>query len=63
MLNVYIRRRERVLIYACVILGPGHWHNGLSVRQWPETPGFNPRSSHTKEFFLNGTLSYLPGRI
>ena len=28
----------------------GHWHNGLSVRQWPGRPGFNPRSIHTKDF-------------
>ena len=26
-----------------------HWHNGLSVRQWPGKPEFNPRSSHTKD--------------
>ena len=25
-----------------------------SVRQWPGKPGFNPRSSHTKDF-KNGT--------
>ena len=25
-----------------------------SVRQWPGRPGFNPRSSHTKDF-KNGT--------
>ena len=32
-----------------------HTHNGYSVRQWFIRPGFNPRSSHTKDF-KNGTL-------
>ena len=26
-----------------------HWPNEQSVRQWSERPGFNPRSSHTKD--------------
>ena len=25
-------------------------YNFVSVRQWPGRPGFNPRSSHTKDF-------------
>ena len=37
--------------YLCVT---GHWHNGYSIRQWPGRPGFNPRSSHTKDS-KNGT--------
>ena len=28
---------------------PGHWPNELSVCQWSGRPGFNPRSSHTKD--------------
>ena len=32
----------------------GHWHGGLNVCQWPGRPGFNPRSSHTKDS-KNGT--------
>ena len=32
----------------------GYWPSGLSVRQWPGRPGFNPRSSHTKDS-KNGT--------
>ena len=31
-----------------------HWPSGQSVRQWSGRPGFNPRSSHTKDF-KNGT--------
>ena len=30
----------------------------VSVRQWPGRPGFNPRSSHTKDF-KNGTWYHL----
>ena len=37
-----------------VLLLTGHWHNGYSVRQWPGRPGFNHRSSHTKDS-KNGT--------
>ena len=32
----------------------GHWHHVKSVRQWLGRPGFNPRSSHTKDS-KNGT--------
>ena len=35
-----------------------HWCNGLSVLQWPGRLGFNPRSSHTKDF-KNGTWCLL----
>ena len=28
---------------------PGHLPNELSVHQWSGRPGFNPRSSHTKD--------------
>ena len=31
-----------------------HWPRGYSVRQWSGRPGFNPRSSYTKDF-KNGT--------
>ena len=31
-----------------------YWPSGYSVRQWPVRPGFNPTSSHTKDF-KNGT--------
>ena len=33
---------------------PVNWPNEYSVRQWSERPGFNPRSSHTKDT-KNGT--------
>ena len=33
----------------CVCVCTGHWHDGYSVRQWLGRPGFNPRSSHTKD--------------
>ena len=36
----------------------GHWHNGSSVRQWPERPGFNPRLRPTKDL-KNGTWCLL----
>ena len=35
--------------YPIHIIYTRYWHNGLSVRQWTETPGFNPRLSHTKD--------------
>ena len=28
---------------------PGHWPNKYSVHHWSGKPGFNPRSSHTKD--------------
>ena len=31
------------------VVQTGHWHKSGSARQWPEKPGFNPRSSHTKD--------------
>ena len=34
---------------------PAHCPSGESVRQWSGRPGFNRRSSHTKDF-KNGTL-------
>ena len=46
-LNIHI---SNVYVY----MYTGHWHNGLSVRQWPGRPGFNRQSSHTKDF-KNGT--------
>ena len=35
-----------------------HWHNSLSVSQWPERPGFNPMLSHIKDskMVLDATL-------
>ena len=42
-------------IYMCVykflILTPAHWPSGQSVRHYSGRLGFNPRSSHTKNFF------------
>ena len=35
------------------------WSSGLSVRQWPGRPGFNPRSRHTKDLKLVHDISLL----
>ena len=33
-----------------ILLEPAHWPRRLSVCKWSWRPGFNPRSSHTKDF-------------
>ena len=46
---MYIYMRMCIYMSVCVC-----GCNGRSVRQWPVRPGFNPRSSHTKDS-KNGT--------
>ena len=36
-------------IATSIFIEPTHWHNVKSVPQWSKRPGFNLRSSHTKD--------------
>ena len=35
--------------FLIIYIKPGHWPNEYNIRQWARRPGFNSRSSHTKD--------------
>ena len=45
--HTHTHTHTHIYIYIYIL---AHWPSGLSVWQWSERPGFNPRSRHTKDF-------------
>ena len=47
--HTHTHTHTHINIYIYISLIPTHWSSRKRVRQWPGRPGFNPRSSHTKD--------------